>query len=212
VHPKRYRIKSIEGPLLQTEGSYSGAYVLAVNFSACNKWNGREHDRDRSICSFCDADFSPGERLTAAEILARLEALVSEESNPRRVLLTGGEPSLQVDAELATVLVNARYQLHLETNGSRDLDDNLMAMFTHVTMSPKQLLRDTALRYCDDLILLWPMGIAGFNPDAFHVFPATQRYLMPIASPEFPEALTGAMSEVYKRPDWRITFRRASTR
>ncbi len=114
---KTYRVKSIFGPTLQGEGSFSGTCTLFLRFAGCNRWSGLEKDRAKSFCKFCDTDFREGESLTAEKIVERLDAL----GGPKRVVITGGEPTLQLDFELLSRLKASGYETHLETNGSRPL-------------------------------------------------------------------------------------------
>ena len=172
---KHYQIKEIFGPTIQGEGSHVGTVVKFLRFAGCNRWSGRAQDKTKSVCWFCDTDFLGGERLESAEILKRLEALGPCKS----LVISGGEPALQIDAPLLTALTNAGYQLHLETNGSIALQE-LANFFTHITMSPKQSRSDTALERCHDVKILYPSPIALVSPEAFADFPAAHYYLQPL--------------------------------
>ncbi|HET7501409.1 MAG TPA: 7-carboxy-7-deazaguanine synthase QueE [Kofleriaceae bacterium] len=105
---RRYLVKEMFGPTLQGEGAHAGRAVVFLRFAACNL-----------DCPGCDTDFSPGgaRRMTAAEIVARLGTL--DAGSTRRVVVTGGEPTLQWDAPLAAAIREAGFRVHMESNGTR---------------------------------------------------------------------------------------------
>lgn len=171
----KYAVWKIYGPTIQGEGSHAGLVVKAIRFSNCNRWSGRPEDKPSSICHFCDTDFHGGEQLTAEEIVNALDNL----GPVKTVVLTGGEPTLQVDKELLSAIQAAGYAMHLETNGSNALGD-LQAFFEHITMSPKQARAETALEGCDDIKLLWPPIARGITPEEFKGFHFRQGFLQPL--------------------------------
>ena len=105
---RRYLVKEMFGPTLQGEGAHSGRAVVFLRFAACNL-----------DCPGCDTDFSPdgAQRLSAAEIAERLRAL--DVGRTDRIVVTGGEPTLQWDAPLAVALRGAGFLVHMESNGTR---------------------------------------------------------------------------------------------
>ena len=110
---------------LQGEGVRAGTPNLFLRFARCNLACAAEtHGFD------CDTEFASGRRLTIAEILAELAALSSD---CRWIVLTGGEPALQVDRELIDALHGAGYLLAIETNGSVELPEGI----DWITVSPK---------------------------------------------------------------------------
>lgn len=198
---KRYQVKSIFGPTLQGEGSYAGTCVVFLRFAGCNRWTGREKDREKSFCKFCDTDFRGGEPKTAEEILSALNAL----AGPKRVVITGGEPTLQLDRELLSTLRQGGYEIHLETNGSRALGE-LHTLIEHVTMSPKQTLAETKLERCDDLKILFPLSNHLVTPEAFSSFPAKHKYLQPVMDDVYESNLRQTIERVYQTPEWRLSL------
>src|SRR6476661_9142072 len=98
---------------LQGEGQNAGRPAVFCRFSGCNLWTGREADRHRAVCQFCDTDFvgvgPDGGRFADAESLAAAVAArwrdgtgtAPAESRARGatplVVCTGGEPLLQLD-------------------------------------------------------------------------------------------------------------------
>ena len=105
---RRYLVKEMFGPTLQGEGAHAGRACVFLRFAACNL-----------DCPGCDTDFSPegAVRLTAGEIAARLREL--DVGRAQRVIVTGGEPTLQWDAALAAAVRGAGFRVHMESNGTR---------------------------------------------------------------------------------------------
>src|SRR4051812_25887639 len=107
---RRYLVKEMFGPTLQGEGAHAGRAVVFLRFAACNL-----------DCPGCDTDFSPdgAQRLTAGEIVDRLRAL--DVGRTHRVVVTGGEPTLQWDAPLGAAIRGHGFRVHMESNGTRPL-------------------------------------------------------------------------------------------
>lgn len=198
---KTYRVKSIFGPTIQGEGSHVGTCVLFLRFAGCNRWSGLEKDRAKSFCRFCDTDFRGGQPMTALGILLTLKGI----DGPKKVVITGGEPTLQIDEELLLTLRECGYEIHLETNGSRALG-SLLPLIDHITMSPKQTREETRLERCDDLKLLFPLNHPFVTPDAFSDFPAKQRFLQPVTEDGYETNRDEAIAFIYRRPEWRLSL------
>ncbi|KQW65691.1 7-carboxy-7-deazaguanine synthase [Methylibium sp. Root1272] len=110
---------------LQGEGSHAGRPAVFCRFAGCNLWSGREADRADAVCRFCDTEFvgtdgTGGGKFTIAESLATHVAAhwPSDDAGRRFVVLTGGEPLLQVDASLIDALHAQGFEIAVETNGS----------------------------------------------------------------------------------------------
>lgn len=110
---------------LQGEGINAGRPAVFCRFAGCNLWSGREADRASAVCQFCDTDFvgtdgTLGGKYAVPEALAaRIEACWPAAGRGRRlVVLTGGEPLLQVDAPLVEALHARGFEIAVETNGS----------------------------------------------------------------------------------------------
>lgn len=130
----------------QGEGSQTGRSAVFVRFSGCNMWSGREQDRDSGAgpCArWCDTDFVGGDRYSHNEIVAKADELFPwRGSNLHRfggrlIVLTGGEPALQVDHKLLDALWSAGWEVAMETNGTIDLGRN-SDLIRHLTVSPKR--------------------------------------------------------------------------
>lgn len=136
-----YSVKAIFDTY-QGEGARAGRRSVFLRMAGCNLWNGRESKRDTGIgaCSaWCDTDFADGERLTVQEIVSTLEKAwplpKDAPPTPRWVVITGGEPLLQVDATLTKALHDAGWGIAVETNGTVSLGH--AAEVDWVTVSPK---------------------------------------------------------------------------
>lgn len=173
---KVYKISEIFGPTIQGEGTHSGKVVKFLRFAGCNKWNSKPEDKPKSICHFCDTDFTEKERLSRAQIIERLRELSGKS---KIIVISGGEPLLQLDIPLAASLKNQGYELHVETNGSMPLK-GLSRYIDHITMSPKQGPTSTKLEYCHDLKILYPYINEEITWTTFKNFQHQTAYLQPV--------------------------------
>lgn len=109
---------------LQGEGANAGRPAVFCRFAGCNLWSGLERDRDSAICKFCDTDFvgtdgiGGGKFARGDALVAAAAALWGEGKDMRYVVLTGGEPMLQVDDALVDALHEAGFEIAIETNGT----------------------------------------------------------------------------------------------
>jgi 7-carboxy-7-deazaguanine synthase (Cx14CxxC type) len=118
-----YQVKEIFHTL-QGEGANAGRAAVFCRFSGCNLWSGHEEHRASAVCRFCDTDFvgtdgtDGGRYPDANALVARIAASWPASAARRFVVLTGGEPLLQVDAALIDALHAAGFEIALETNGT----------------------------------------------------------------------------------------------
>ena len=110
---------------LQGEGSHAGRAAVFCRFAGCNLWSGREADRADAVCRFCDTDFvgtdgtGGGKFATPAELAARVAAQWPTAAREHRfIVITGGEPLLQLDAPLIDALHAQGFEIAVETNGT----------------------------------------------------------------------------------------------
>jgi 7-carboxy-7-deazaguanine synthase (Cx14CxxC type) len=106
---------------LQGEGVHAGRRAVFLRFSGCNLWSGREADRATAICQFCDTDFvgtngENGGRYDADTLAAKVAALWGDGTANRYVVITGGEPMLQVDDAIVDALHAAGFQIAIESH------------------------------------------------------------------------------------------------
>lgn len=135
---KRYAVKEIF-VTLQGEGSRAGARSVFLRLAGCNLWDGRPEHRDRgagACSSWCDTDFVGGMRLSAQDILEELERVWGfDKPGPFWVVISGGEPCLQIDEGLINLLLAHGWHIAVETNGS--VANPALRLVDHVTVSPK---------------------------------------------------------------------------
>lgn len=142
---------------LQGEGVQAGRRAVFVRFAGCNLWTGLEKDRASAICQFCDTDFigmdgENGGRFQGAAALANaVAAKWGEGEDSRFVVLTGGEPMLQVDDALIDTLHNAGFEIAIESNGTLPVPNSI----DWICISPKAG-SETVQRSGDELKLVWP--------------------------------------------------------
>ena len=141
---------------LQGEGFWTGTPMVFVRFSGCNL-----------CCPFCDTSHGAFTEMSADEILS---AVRSAGGACRRICLTGGEPSLQLDEPLVRLLKAEGYLLHVETNGTRELPEGL----DWITLSPKSAV---ALQRADELKLVL---VPGADPSAWETFDSPNRGRNPL--------------------------------
>jgi 7-carboxy-7-deazaguanine synthase (Cx14CxxC type) len=112
---------------LQGEGHHAGRPAVFCRFAGCNLWSGREADRAEAVCRFCDTDFvgtdgsGGGKFAGAADLAAHVAAHWPQGTGDRQrfVVLTGGEPLLQVDAALIHALHARGFEIAVESNGTQ---------------------------------------------------------------------------------------------
>jgi 7-carboxy-7-deazaguanine synthase len=176
-----------------------------LRFSGCNLWSGREHDRATAQCQFCDTDFvgtdgdGGGKFANATELARHVEILWGDGTEHRLVVITGGEPMLQLDGALVDALHDRGFRVAVETNGTLAA----VAGLDWVCVSPKAGT-DVVQRSGDELKLVWqqegidPAELEGWDFDHFLVQP------MDCAARE--EALEAAIALAMERPRWRLTL------
>lgn len=155
---KTYAVKEVFATV-QGEGYRAGTPSIFLRFSGCNVWSGFEEDRVRDArkgrCAlWCDTDFVGGSRMTAGDIVKLIEARTHGE---KWVVVTGGEPGLQLDAELVSAIRVAGMLVAVESNGTCVLPD-----VDWLCVSPKPPAK-LAVKHCDEVKVVIP----GFNPESF---------------------------------------------
>jgi len=176
-----YQIKEIFYTL-QGEGANAGKPAVFCRFAGCNLWSGREADRASAVCQFCDTDFvgtdgTLGARYDSADALAQqIEKLWPEgELGNRFVVLTGGEPLLQVDDALVAALHARHFKIAVETNGSLLAPEGI----DWICVSPKAGA-PWHQRSGQELKLVWPQeGLAWSEAQAMQDLPFENHYLQP---------------------------------
>ena len=212
---KKYGIAEIFGPTVQGEGSMTGTPCVFIRFAGCNMWSGSPGTRAGSRCPFCDTDFRARGQMTAEEIVKAVTDIAwPDEGTPIRwVVISGGEPMLQLDSNLAyRLFAEARVQIAIETNGSLPIRDDLLELIDHVTLSPKEPAEKIRLHVCHDLKVLYPSPHEGMDPESFSDIVAHRyKYVQPIDECGFAGAdskgtsVQQCLEYVYKNPQWRLS-------
>jgi 7-carboxy-7-deazaguanine synthase (Cx14CxxC type) len=185
---------------LQGEGANLGRPAVFIRFAGCNLWSGREADRATATCRFCDTDFVGGTKYaTAGELAAIAAALWPVGEHKRMVVLTGGEPLLQVDAALLAALKEEWFYTAVETNGTQPLPGHV----DWLCVSPKARA-PIVLHDADELKLVWPQR--GAEPERFDDFAAVYRWLSPMAGPRRGVNTRSAAEYCKTHPAWRLAI------
>lgn len=199
-----YAVKEIF-KTLQGEGAHAGRAAVFCRFSGCNLWNGLEEDRATAACNFCDTDFvgmdgeGGGRFASAADLADAVASVWGNEENHRYVVLTGGEPLLQVDDELIAALRARKFELGVETNGTQPAPEGL----DWICVSPKG--KETlTLTSGDELKLVFPQRDA--PPEKFETLAFDHFWLQPMDGPEREAATAAAVDYCLQNPRWRISL------
>ncbi len=212
---------------LQGEGAQSGRAAVFCRFSGCNLWSGREEDRSRAVCQFCDTDFvgtgPDGGRFSSANELADAidwcwagvsrgaASSVAPSGNApsdfrtngvrakKYVVCTGGEPLLQLDEELIDALHVRGFEVAVETNGTRPAPTSL----DWVCVSPKAgapFVQTSG----SELKLVYPQENA--PPETFARLDFKHFYLQPMDGPDVAINTERAIEYCLRHPTWRLSI------
>src|SRR5438045_1544058 len=208
---------------LQGEGAQAGRVAVFCRFSGCNLWSGREEDRSRAVCQFCDTDFvgtgpDGGKFARAAELADAIdrcwtgrisrpdfdEGLDSHadsvKPNDRKyVVCTGGEPLLQLDEELIAALHQRGFEVAVETNGTRKAPKSI----DWICVSPKAgapLVQTTG----SELKLVYPQENA--PPEKFEQLDFRHFFLQPMDGPDLARNTERAIDYCLRHPRWRLSI------
>jgi 7-carboxy-7-deazaguanine synthase (Cx14CxxC type) len=186
---------------LQGEGIQAGRRAVFLRFAGCNLWSGRERDRAEAQCRFCDTDFvgtdgENGGRYEAVELTRRVAELWAHGERPL-VVVTGGEPMLQLDGALIDALHSAGFEIAAETNGTLPAAAGL----DWICVSPKAGTR-VVQRSGDELKLVWPQE--GIDPEALLDWDFRHFVLQPLDGPEKARSTAAAVAYVMAHPRWRL--------
>jgi len=190
---------------LQGEGRRSGRPAVFCRFAGCNLWSGREEDRAKSVCRFCDTDFvgtdgSLGGKFEKASDLAEtIGSLWPGGQGERYVVLTGGEPLLQVDSRLTGALHAAGFQVAVETNGSLAAPEGI----DWLCVSPKANA-PWMLRRGNELKLAYPQQ--DLLPEAILDCEFEHYLIQPIDGPELAANTRSAIAFCQANTRWNLSL------
>ncbi|MEX1055866.1 MAG: 7-carboxy-7-deazaguanine synthase, partial [Rhodothermales bacterium] len=202
-----YSVKEIYYTL-QGEGAQTGRAAVFLRFAGCNLWSGREEDRERAVCTFCDTDFvgvdgPGGGKFSTAEDLARSVAArwpgnAALHGRPY-VVCTGGEPVLQLDEELILALHDKGFEVGVETNGTQSPP----AGIDWLCVSPKAAA-DLVIRSGNELKLVFPQEQA--RPESFQDLDFEHFFLQPMDGPNVAENTRLSLEYCLSHPQWRLSI------
>jgi len=173
--------------------------AVFLRFSGCNLWSGREQDRAQAQCRFCDTDFVGGTAYDNAPALARKVASLWPGGGNPLVVVTGGEPALQLDQDLVDALHDQGFQVAIETNGTKPLPGGL----DWICVSPKAGTT-LVVRTGDELKLVYPQNLA--QPEHFESLDFKHFLLQPLDGPEQKRNTQLAVDFCLTHPLWRLSL------
>jgi 7-carboxy-7-deazaguanine synthase (Cx14CxxC type) len=190
---------------LQGEGMQTGRRAVFLRFAGCNLWSGREQDRAAAQCNFCDTDFvgtdgEGGGKFAGAPALAdHVLGLWGGAAGEKLVVITGGEPMLQLDSALVDALHEREFRVAVESNGTLPAVEGI----DWLCVSPKAGT-DVVQRRGDELKLVWPQQ--GVQPAELESWDFRNFLVQPMDCEAPDEALDAAIRLVMDRPRWRLSL------
>lgn len=181
----------------------TGRAAVFCRFTGCNLWSGREEDRSEAICQFCDTDFwgmdgALGGRYTATELAQLARSQFPEQGKPY-IVCTGGEPLLQLDAELVAAFHAEGFEVAIETNGTLPVP----AGVDWVCVSPKAGT-EIVVRQGDELKLVCPQ--VGIHPYDFQDWDFKHFYAQPMDGLHLAEATRWCLNFCRQNPQWKLSI------
>ena len=204
---------------LQGEGAHAGRPAVFCRFAGCNLWSGREEDRAKAVCNFCDTDFigtngPDGGRFETAPDLANAVARqwptptpvserTREDPDSSRgtpyVVCTGGEPLLQLDADAVDAFHARGFAVAVETNGTQLPPKGI----DWICVSPKAGA-PLNLTAGHELKLVYPQPEA--MPERFEQLDFKRFYLQPMDGPDRERNAQLAVKYCLEHPRWRLSL------
>ena len=192
---------------LQGEGAQTGRAAVFCRFTGCNLWTGREEDRAKAACTFCDTDFigtdgPGGGRFQDAEALAhriRGEWDQNASGGQAYVVFTGGEPALQLDEPLVQWCHELGIEVAIETNGTRPLPQGI----DWICVSPKP--RSTVIQTTGhELKFVYPQP--ELKPEDYAGWSFDHWFLQPMDGPNLQQNVRAATEYCMHHPQWRLSL------
>ncbi|MEG8053925.1 7-carboxy-7-deazaguanine synthase [Sphingomonas aerolata] len=190
---------------LQGEGVNAGRRAVFVRFAGCNLWSGREQDRATAVCRFCDTDFvgtdglGGGKFADARALADAVAGFWGTGTQDRFVVLTGGEPMLQIDDAIVDALHAAGFRIAIESNGTLPVHPGI----DWVCISPKAG-SVVVQRHGDELKLVWPQP--GTDIVDIETWDFANLLLQPLDDPQADANRDACVALVMERPQWRLSL------
>ena len=190
---------------LQGEGVQAGSRAVFLRFAGCNLWSGREQDRATAQCRFCDTDFvgtdgvNGGKFRTAEALADQVQRLWGNGTEQRLVVVTGGEPMLQLDTALIDALHERGFRVAVESNGTLPAVPGI----DWLCVSPKGRTK-VVQRRGDELKLVWPQD--GPDPAEIATWDFRHFLIQPKDCAEADAARAEAIAFVMANPQWKLSL------
>jgi 7-carboxy-7-deazaguanine synthase (Cx14CxxC type) len=200
---KRYAIKELFYTL-QGEGAHTGRPAIFLRFSGCNLWSGREEDRHKAICKFCDTDFwgtdgINGGKFNSSELAKNANEMWPADANNKFIVCTGGEPLLQLDEELIEALHFYKFEIAVETNGTIVVPDGI----DWICMSPKANTKVLVTKG-NEIKIVYPQF--GIDPLDYAKLDFEHFYIQPMDSEAQEDNILQAIIFCKENPQWKISL------
>jgi 7-carboxy-7-deazaguanine synthase (Cx14CxxC type) len=191
---------------LQGEGLQTGKPAVFCRFAGCNLWSGREADRGSAVCRFCDTDFvgtdgtAGGKYISADRLADRIASFWPTDHEHRLVVMTGGEPLLQLDTALIEALHARSFRIALETNGTITVPKGI----DWICVSPKARA-PWVQTHGNELKLVYPQP--ELMPDAlpWPMLHFEHHLLQPMDGPDVAQTTAAAVAYCKAHPQWRLS-------
>ena len=198
-----YRIKEIYFTQ-QGEGKNTGKDFVFVRFAGCNLWSGKEKHRASAICKFCDTDFYGTDGVNGGvyetkDLVTKIKSLWISKHSEIRVVLTGGEPLLQVDDSLITALKKANIYIAIETNGTLKAPKGI----DWICMSPKANT-DIKLTEGSEIKVIYPQE--NLDPADFNNMNFSNYYIQRMDSKDYEANVSKSVEFCMQNSNWRLSL------
>ena len=190
---------------LQGEGAQAGRAAVFCRFAGCNLWSGREIDRANAVCKFCDTDFvgtdgiGGGKFDKAEDLAAAIDRTWVGSLHRKFVVVTGGEPLLQLDSILIAAIKSRGFEIAIETNGTILAPNGI----DWICVSPKadsEILQTSG----NELKLVYPQQET--EPEVFEHLRFQHFFLQPMDGPDRLHNTQLAVEYCLKHPRWRVSL------
>jgi len=195
---------------LQGEGGQTGRPAVFLRFAGCNLWTGREKDRHKAVCRFCDTQFvgtdgPGGGKFKSPDALAQAAAKHWPEDKPGPskpyIVCTGGEPLLQLDSKAILAMQAVGFEVAVETNGTIAAPAEL----DWVCVSPKAGAK-IVQKHGDELKLVYPQVEPEAQPERFEEFEFDHFYLQPMDDEYTDKNTQLALNYCLAHPQWKLSL------
>jgi len=189
---------------IQGEGRNRGRYSVFCRFAGCNLWSGREKDREKAICNFCDTDFLGtdginGKKYKSPNDLVNQALSIWRTSDKPFIVLTGGEPLLQLDDKLIEELHHKNFEIAVETNGTIKAPNNL----DWICVSPKANTKLEQIKG-DELKLVYPQE--NIHPKDYEKLEFQNFFLQPKFDKNYKKNVLAAKNFCIKNLKWELSY------